>query len=148
MLHLLYHSCLDNRNYTSNSTYKANLNQLLSSLSSNTEIDYEFYNFSYGQNPNKVYSIGLCRGDVKPDNCCSCLNNATNLLPQFCPNQKEAIVWYEGCMLRYSFRDIFNIKETGPPLCEYNNISVSVQLGPEELVGWQKNSSCSRWFFS
>ena len=90
-----------------------------------TEIDYGFYNFSYGQNPNKVYAIGLCKGDVKLDNCRSCLNNATNLLPQFCANQKEAIVWYEGCMLRYSFCDIFNIKETRPPFCEYNNISVS-----------------------
>ena len=28
-------------------------------------------------------------------------------------------------MLCYSFRDIFNIKETSPPFCEYNNISVS-----------------------
>ncbi|KAM4106084.1 hypothetical protein ACB094_04G040600 [Castanea mollissima] len=122
---LLYHSCLDNGNYTSNSTYKANLNQLLSSLSSNTEIDYGFYNFSYGQNPDKVYSIGVCNGDVKPDNCRSCLNNATNLHPQLCPNQKEAIVWYGGCMLRHSFRDIFNIKETSPTFCQYNSISVS-----------------------
>ena len=121
----LRHFCLDNGNYTSNSTYKANLNQLLSSLSSSTEIDYGFYNFSYGQYPNKVYSIGLCRRDVIPYNCRSCLNNATNLLPQFCPNQKEAIVWYEGYMLRYLFRDIFNIKETSPPFCEYNNINVS-----------------------
>ena len=125
----LYHFCLDdNGNYTSNSTYKANLNQLLSSLSSNTEIDYGFYNFSYGQYPNKVYSIGLCRRDVIPYNCRSCLNNATNLLPQFCPNQKEAIVWYEGYMLRYLFRDIFNIKETRPSFWMWNKNNVSTNL--------------------
>ena len=38
--------CLDNGDYTSNSTYKANLNHLLSTLTSNTEIDYGFYNSS------------------------------------------------------------------------------------------------------
>ncbi|GMY32342.1 cysteine-rich receptor-like protein kinase 29, partial [Fagus crenata] len=79
----LYYSCLDKGNYTINSIYNANLNHLLSSLpslSSNTEIDNGFYNVSYGQNPDKVYALGLCRGDVKPEVCRSCLTNATNLL--------------------------------------------------------------------
>uniref|UniRef100_A0A7N2MSL0 Uncharacterized protein n=1 Tax=Quercus lobata TaxID=97700 RepID=A0A7N2MSL0_QUELO len=124
----LYHFCLDNGNYTSKSTYNANLNNALSSLSSNTEIDYGFYNFSYGQNPDKVYSLGLCRGDVQPDICRSCLNNATNLLPLLCPNQKEAIGWYDYCMLRYSFRDIFNIKETSPSFYIWNKKNVSANL--------------------
>ena len=65
----LYHSCLNTGNHTNNSTYETNLNQLLSSLYSNTEIDYGFYNSSYGQNSDDVYAIGLCRGDVKPDVC-------------------------------------------------------------------------------
>ncbi|KAM4113990.1 hypothetical protein ACJW30_04G036700 [Castanea mollissima] len=99
----LYQFCLNNDNYTSNSTYKANLNHRLSSLSSNTEIDYGFYNSSYGQNPDKVYALGLCRGDVKPD-----------LLTQLCPNQKETIVWYDYCMLRSSLRNIFGIMENSP----------------------------------
>ncbi|XP_023894979.1 cysteine-rich receptor-like protein kinase 26 [Quercus suber] len=124
----LYHFCLDNGNYTSNSTYKANLNQLLSSVSSNTEIDYGFYNSSYGQNPDKVYAIGLCRGDVKPDVCRSCLNNATNLLPLLCPNQKEAIGWYDYCMLRYTFRDIFGIMEASPVFYMWNNNNVSANV--------------------
>ncbi|XP_050258373.1 cysteine-rich receptor-like protein kinase 29 isoform X2 [Quercus robur] len=124
----LYHFCLDKGNYTSKSTYNANLNNALSSLSSNTEIDYGFYNFSYGQNPDKVYSLGLCRGDVQPDICRSCLNNATNLLPMLCPNQKEAIGWYKDCMLRYSFRDIFNIMETSPSFRMRNKNNVSTNL--------------------
>ena len=121
----LYHFCLDNGNYTSKSTYNANLNNALSSLSSNTEIDYGFYNFSYGQNPDKVYSLGLCRGDVQPDICRSCLNNATNLLPLLCPNQKEAIGWYDYCMLRYSVRDIFGIMEDSPAFYMWNMNNVS-----------------------
>jgi hypothetical protein len=100
-----------NGNYTANSTYQTNLNILLSNLSTNTEINYGFYNFSYGQNTDKVNAIGLCRGDVKPDVCRKCLNDSRVLLTQLCPNQKEAIGWYENCMLRYSNRSIFGIME-------------------------------------
>ena len=121
----LYHFCLDKGNYTSNSTYNTNLKQVLSSLSSNTKIDYGFYNFSYGKSPDKVYSLGLCRGDAEPDICRSCLNNATNLLPLLCSNQKEAIGWYDYCMLRYSFRDIFGIMEDSPAFYMWNMNNVS-----------------------
>ncbi|XP_030937773.1 cysteine-rich receptor-like protein kinase 29 [Quercus lobata] len=125
----LDHFCSDDKgNYTSNSTYKANLNQVLSSLSSNTEIDYGFYKFSYGQSPDKVYSLGLCRGDAKPDICRSCLNNATNLLPLLCPNQKEAIGWYDYCMLRYSLRNIFGIMEDTPAYDMGNTSNLSGNL--------------------
>uniref|UniRef100_A0A7N0TP78 Uncharacterized protein n=1 Tax=Kalanchoe fedtschenkoi TaxID=63787 RepID=A0A7N0TP78_KALFE len=45
---LLYHTC-SGANYTSNSIYQENLNALLSSLSSNNDIYYGFYNFSEGE---------------------------------------------------------------------------------------------------
>ena len=38
-------------NYTSNSTYRANLDGLLTSIINNTKIDYGFYNFSAGESP-------------------------------------------------------------------------------------------------
>ncbi|XP_014511957.1 cysteine-rich receptor-like protein kinase 29 [Vigna radiata var. radiata] len=101
-------------NFTANSTYHTNLNTLLSNLTSNTQIDYGFYNRSYGENSEKVYGIGLCRGDVKTDECRSCINNSTVLLTQLCPNQKEAIAWYDKCMLRYSNRSIVGLMETLP----------------------------------
>ncbi|KAM3702591.1 hypothetical protein ACB098_04G036100 [Castanea mollissima] len=123
-------SCLiDSKgNYTSNSAYNTNLNQVLSSLSSNTEIDYRFYKFSYGKSPDKVYSLGLCRGDTKPDICRSCLNKATKLLPQRCPNQKEAIGCYDDCMLRYSFRNIYGIMEASPFFYTWDNYTVSANV--------------------
>ncbi|KAH1035986.1 hypothetical protein GYH30_055785 [Glycine max] len=61
-------------NYTINSTYHNNLNTLLSSFSSHTEINYGFYNLSYGQGTDKVYTIGLCTGDQNQDDCLRCLN--------------------------------------------------------------------------
>ena len=112
-----YNVCDNDRgNYTANSTYHANLNFLLSSLISNTEIDYGFYNSSYGQNADKVYALGMCRPDLTPDRCRSCLNESRVDLTHRCPNQKEAIVWYDTSMLRYSNRSIFGIMETSPTL--------------------------------
>ncbi|KAH7546282.1 hypothetical protein FEM48_Zijuj01G0183700 [Ziziphus jujuba var. spinosa] len=112
------HSCLDDKgNYTANSTYHTNLNTLLSSVFSNgSDIDGygAFQSSSHGRNPDKAYAIGLCRGHAEPDVCRSCLTNSTNLLTKLCPNQKEAIVWYDQCMLRYSNRSIYGIKETNP----------------------------------
>ncbi|KAM4110783.1 hypothetical protein ACJW30_05G018200 [Castanea mollissima] len=61
-----------------------------------------------------VYAIGLCRGNVKPDICRSCLNDSRYRLTQLCPNQKEAIGWNDNCMLRFSNRSIFGIMETQP----------------------------------
>ncbi|XP_028182387.1 cysteine-rich receptor-like protein kinase 10 [Glycine soja] len=115
-----YHYCCDfnhvRGNYTANSTYHTNLNTLLSTLTSNTEIEYGFYNSSQGENTDKVYAIGLCTGDIKPDECRNCLNGSRANLTELCPNQKEAIGWYEDekCMLRYSDRSILDLMETGP----------------------------------
>ena len=122
----LYHFCIEGvGNYTSNSTYKANLNTLLSSLPSDNAIDYGFYNFSAGQNSERVNAIGLCRGDVTPDACRSCLNDSRLQLTELCPNQKEAIGWYDNCMLRYSNRSIFSTKEDLPAFSMHNVNNVS-----------------------
>ncbi|XP_059436953.1 cysteine-rich receptor-like protein kinase 25 [Corylus avellana] len=83
------HFCFETGNYTTNSTYKANLNTLLASMSSNTEIDYGFYNFSAGEDPDKVNAIALCRGDISTEECRSCVNKSSHDLLQYCPNQKE-----------------------------------------------------------
>uniref|UniRef100_A0A2N9IJZ9 Uncharacterized protein n=1 Tax=Fagus sylvatica TaxID=28930 RepID=A0A2N9IJZ9_FAGSY len=120
---LILESCFDG-NYTNNSTYETNLIQLLSSLSSNTEID-GFYKSSYGQSPDEVYATVLCRGDLKPDLCRSCVKNATELITQICPNQKEAIGISDLCMLRYSNRSsILNKMEIDPQNYQPNPTSV------------------------
>jgi len=118
----LFHFC----NYTANSTYGSNLNDPLFSLSSNdTEIDHGFYHSAYGQNSDQVFAIGLCRGDVNPDVCRGCLNNAASLLTERCPQQKEAIGWYDECMFRYSNRSILGVVETNPSFYMGNAENVS-----------------------
>ncbi|RDX76117.1 Cysteine-rich receptor-like protein kinase 29, partial [Mucuna pruriens] len=117
----------DRGNYTANSTYRANLNTFLSTLSYNTEIENGFYHFTYGEKTDKVYAIGLCRGDVNPEECLSCLEFSITQLLQVCPNRKEAIGWYpdEKCMLRYSDRSIFDLMEIGPAYYVYNEVNAT-----------------------
>ena len=118
--------CDDNTgNYTSNSIYEKNLYQLLPTLYSNTTIDYGFYYSTYGQNSDQVYAIGLCRGDVNPDDCRGCLKNSSILLTQTCPNQKDAIGVYDQCILRYSNSSIYGMMETRPVISLRNVKNVS-----------------------
>ncbi|KAB1227480.1 Cysteine-rich receptor-like protein kinase 25 [Morella rubra] len=126
--------CYETGNYTSNSTYRANLESLLASMSSNTDIDYGFYNFSAGENSDKVNSIALCRGDRTPDECRTCLNASSYDLLQVCPNQKEAITWYGDCSLRYSHRSIFGVMESSPLYAFYNTANVSDVEGFNQVL--------------
>ncbi|KAK9706500.1 hypothetical protein RND81_07G130000 [Saponaria officinalis] len=101
-------------NYTSSSTFQTNLNTLLSHITSPSNINYGFSNFSVGKNFDIVNGIGLCRPDQGLDDCSTCLQQAAAALVQQCPNQKDAIGWYVECMLRYSDRYIFSKMEVGP----------------------------------
>ncbi|KAM1033406.1 hypothetical protein TB2_036392 [Malus domestica] len=125
----LYHFCInENGNYTTNSTYQTNLNRLLSSLPSNENGNgYGFYNASYRLNSSNehIYAIGLCRGDAKVEDCRSCLNDSRYALPQLCPNKKEAIGWYDNCMLRYSNSSLYGVMETSPSFYKRNNNNIS-----------------------
>nr|GMC81540.1 putative receptor-like protein kinase At4g00960 isoform X2 [Ipomoea batatas] len=97
---LLYKRCVEN-NYTQNSIYHTNLNTVLSSLSSNLN-QYGFSNASLGENPDRVSAVALCRGDVEPDICRSCVKDACRKTVQWCPNQTEALGGYDECMIYYS----------------------------------------------
>lgn len=118
--------CDNNRgNYTVNSTYDNNLKTLLYSFSSHTEINYGFYNFSYGQHPDKIKAIGLCRGDLEPNQCRRNLNNSIAYLRAKCPNQKEAILWGDDFTLRYTYRSILGSLETDPTRYFSNTMSTT-----------------------
>ncbi|CAB4263087.1 unnamed protein product [Prunus armeniaca] len=106
--------CSDTGTYTAGDEYQENLNSVLSSFSSNTQNNSGFYSSSRGQDSNKVNTIALCRGDLLQDSCQACLNDSTHSLLQNCSTQKEAIIWAERCMVRYSHNLIFGIEQTDP----------------------------------
>nr|AJP61107.1 At4g21400p-like protein [Arabidopsis halleri] len=104
-------------NFTANSTFAGNLNGLVSSFSSLTSKPYGFYNLSSGDSSEEgVYAIGLCRREVKRDDCLSCIQIAARNLIEQCPRTKQAVVWYTHCMFRYSNMIIYGRKETTPTL--------------------------------
>ncbi|KAF2531024.1 hypothetical protein F2Q70_00033630, partial [Brassica cretica] len=101
-------------NFTVNTPYAVNLDRLISSLSSLRQNDNGFYNISLGDSDGKVNSILHCRGDVKPEDCTNCLAMAGKRLITLCPVQKEAVIWYDKCTVRYSNRTLFNRLEIIP----------------------------------
>ncbi|CAK8573782.1 unnamed protein product [Lathyrus sativus] len=108
-----YHKCNnDLGNYTGGSAYQNNLAAVLRDIYSNREIDYGFYNFSKGENPDIVNAIGFCRGDINPSDCRDCLKTSAVLLTDRCAVQKEAIGYYDICTLRYSNKSISGVMDT------------------------------------
>ncbi|KAJ0529957.1 putative protein kinase RLK-Pelle-DLSV family [Helianthus annuus] len=97
----VFNRCDNTENYTRNSTYERNLDATLSALPT-TNSGLGFFNFSTGEGNNTVNSIALCRGDVNPDACSSCLNDSIVNLRKLCPNQKEALAYYDYCLLQHS----------------------------------------------
>jgi hypothetical protein len=98
------HKCFSQITSTPNSTYRSNLNQLLSSLSSNATSESGFYNTTAGQIPDtSIYGLFLCRGDIATYDCQDCVATATKeIVQQYCPSEQAAVTWYDKCMLRYS----------------------------------------------
>ncbi|XP_076948852.1 uncharacterized protein LOC143621243 [Bidens hawaiensis] len=91
-------------NYTQNSEYRKNLDDVLFMLTG-TNNGFGFYNSTSGQ----ANAAALCRGDVEPEDCRRCVDDATRRLKQDCPVQIEAAGWYETCFLRYSNRSMGSI---------------------------------------
>ncbi|XP_019162741.1 PREDICTED: putative receptor-like protein kinase At4g00960 [Ipomoea nil] len=98
---LRYSLCGQTGNYQHNSTYRHNLNILLSSISSKVN-EHGFYNASEGQNPDRTSVTALCRGGVEPQKCRSCVDNAARKMVKVCPKEKGAFGGYDECMIRYS----------------------------------------------
>ncbi|RZC46244.1 hypothetical protein C5167_039191 [Papaver somniferum] len=118
--YLAWNFCIDG-NYTANSTYKTNLNLLLNSLSTtfennNTIPPNGYRNITVGKGPDTVYGSLHCREDVSPDKCSDCVQLATEevLSDSGCPNSKGAIMFYNGCVLRYSSKYFFSILTEEP----------------------------------
>ncbi|KAK4374073.1 hypothetical protein RND71_004750 [Anisodus tanguticus] len=97
----LYHFCSKSGNFTANSYYAQNLKNLLADLNSKTS-STGFSASSIGQKPDRSHGISLCRGDVSSDDCKSCILDASQELGKRCPYDKEAIIWYDSCLLKYS----------------------------------------------
>ncbi|CAN6914211.1 unnamed protein product [Brassica oleracea] len=100
--------CQPEKTYLKNSTYSSNLETLLSSLSSsyNQSFSYGFQRLKEGQNPDMVFGLFLCRAYVSFEICRDCISFAVKDTLNHCPNEKEALIYYDECMLLYTDRNI------------------------------------------
>ncbi|KAJ6738000.1 RECEPTOR-LIKE SERINE/THREONINE-PROTEIN KINASE SD1-8 [Salix koriyanagi] len=106
----VYHNCENATTSTMNSTYRVNLNLVLSSLASNATRNNinGFYNTSFGQSTDQVYGLFICRGDVSNTVCQNCVTFATKDVVQRCPIGIASIIVYDECHLRYSNSNFFS----------------------------------------
>ncbi|GAB2210141.1 hypothetical protein Droror1_Dr00015399 [Drosera rotundifolia] len=102
-------NCNTNTSTSTTSAYKANLNTVLSSLASNANHQGGFYNTTAGSSTggSEVNSLFLCRGDVSVTDCETCVKTGVAFLEKNCSNIKDAIVWYDYCMVRFSDKELF-----------------------------------------
>ncbi|KAK2644358.1 hypothetical protein Ddye_019553 [Dipteronia dyeriana] len=123
--------CYDTGNFTANSIYGRNRDLVLSYLASNATGG--FYNATVGQQPEKVYALALCSGDISANECFKCVNFTSQGIMTYCPNQKEAFMWGgpsgmlpgdlpgpTPCLVRYSNRSFSGILEVEPQALSHN----------------------------
>ncbi|CAN0840705.1 Cysteine-rich receptor-like protein kinase 29 [Linum grandiflorum] len=102
-------------NYTSGSTYATNLNNLLTtSIAAGNATSPGFYYSSFGRGSDWVNGLGLCRGNVQPDDCTTCIRDATRRILVDCPHKKESVGWYDLCMIRFANRSIYGVLDPNP----------------------------------
>ncbi|KAB5533849.1 hypothetical protein DKX38_016935 [Salix brachista] len=82
--------------------------------SKSKSVPYSGYEGSITEDPDEVYGMFLCRGDVSNSVCRNCVNFATKDVLEKCPNETVATIWYDECELRYSNRNFFSAEYDSP----------------------------------
>ncbi|EFH43977.1 predicted protein [Arabidopsis lyrata subsp. lyrata] len=93
--------------------------------SRNASYSTGFQNATAGKAPDRVTGLFLCRGDFSPEVCRSCVAFAANDTFNRCPDKREAVFYYEECILRYSDKNILSTVtyDGGLIMTNPNNIS-------------------------
>ena len=88
--------CGASGNFTANRTIHA---ALPGNASSSRAL---FATATLGVVPDAVYALALCRGDANASACASCVATAFSDAQQLCAYNKDATIFYDPCLLRYS----------------------------------------------
>ncbi|KAL5194986.1 Cysteine-rich receptor-like protein kinase 25 [Glycine soja] len=133
----LSHNCSSNETMiTTDRAFLSNLKSLLSSLSSNFTTKTGFSKTTVdGKNPSDTVSgLFMCRGNLSTILCQQCVLNATQRISSECPSSKEAIIWYNHCLLRYSNNRSSLISTVDTTLAPtYQNFSIVNTSNPNQL---------------
>lgn len=118
-----YWKC-SNVSYTDNSRFHKNLGDLLISLPSNASVS-KYYNTSTGNDPDRVYGLYMCFDYVANEMCRRCINTAQSDMLTLCPHSKEAVVWEDSCLLRYSNENFFGRLNVRDNIADENSQNIS-----------------------
>ncbi|KNA10472.1 hypothetical protein SOVF_144180 [Spinacia oleracea] len=83
-------------------------------MSSDTRINYGYYNFTTGKNPNKIEATVLCRSDISINDCRSCVHYSVTTLPVACNNTKQAFAFTDNCVTYYTDSKAFHVLTDEP----------------------------------
>ncbi|KAF8109723.1 hypothetical protein N665_0093s0073 [Sinapis alba] len=113
-----------------NSTYDLSRRQILSSLASNVTTHNGLYSTSLGQNPDRIFIIGMCIPGTEPQHCSDCINRTSDGLLRSCPNQSAGYAWPDVCMVRYSNISFSGslIMEPSEPVSDRKDIGVNLTV--------------------
>ncbi|XP_038888675.1 cysteine-rich repeat secretory protein 38-like [Benincasa hispida] len=116
----LSYTCYSFDNYTANTPYASNMKQAIYQLTSIAP-PTGFGLSSVGDDlQNQVNALALCRGDVSPTDCKTCITTASNEIQRQCLNRKGAAIWYDFCLLKYSNTKFFGKIDNGFRLYMWN----------------------------
>ncbi|XP_021746889.1 putative receptor-like protein kinase At4g00960 [Chenopodium quinoa] len=118
-----YTNCTGSSNYIINSPYQTNLNNLLNNLTSQAaQSESRFYYSTFGQAPNRVYGLYLCRGNTDSQYCSRCVNESHLNILKECPTQNWAVLWSENCTIRFSNVSIYQKLDVTHRIVGYNDV--------------------------
>lgn len=141
----IYHNCSNASTFTANSIYQSNLKDLLANLSSQANLGEEYYRIKVGDDSlaTAVYGCYLCRGDVNETVCKDCVGFATKDATRRCPVEKQNVMWYDECMLRYSNQSFFDMVDLWPRVALLNTANVTDPVSFREKLEQIMNDSAS-----
>lgn len=125
---VLYQICGSTGNFTANTTYDANLQTLLTNLTTsatNSTSNFGFAKSTVGSVPNQISGLVLCRGDVNSSTCSSCLSQASQDIQNLCPYNKEAIIYYDFCLLRFSNQNFLSSTDNSQQVYMWNTQNIT-----------------------
>ncbi|XP_074304852.1 cysteine-rich repeat secretory protein 4-like [Silene latifolia] len=100
-------------NVSADGAYHDNIISVLDKLTNQSSIS-RFFNTSSGDGLDRVNGQYYCRPDLDLKSCKSCVSTALTLFDQVCSNKKQAIVWYQQCMVQYTNRTVTATLQTEP----------------------------------
>ncbi|XP_078180584.1 cysteine-rich receptor-like protein kinase 10 isoform X2 [Carex rostrata] len=138
----LHYTCGSTGNDTENSVYQTDLEKLFTSLST-VAVASEGFTTNTISVPDQISGLVLCRGDVNSSICSSCLIQSIIDIQTMCPNSKEATIWYDLCLLRYSNNDLLSSTDNSEQVIMWNFKNVT----SKRFSGWNPPNAIAKTYF-